>query len=76
MEFTWAILMVLGIFIGMPLLVSAIGGVYALVPWLASRAKTAKAEKATEVLHPQSKAYEDTWDWDREVEHLYHLFGV
>jgi len=69
-EFTWAILMVLGIFVGMPLLVSAIGGFYALVPWLASRAKTAKAEKATEV-HSPPKAYENRWDGDLEGQHLY-----
>ena len=44
MEFTWAVLMVLGIFVGIPMvLVLSIGGVYALSGRLAERAKRAQA---------------------------------
>ncbi len=50
MEFTWAILMVLGIFVGIPMvLVFAIGGVYALSGRLAERAKRAQAPAEAEL---------------------------
>lgn len=48
MEFTLAVLMVLGIFVGVPVaLVLAIGGVYALGGRLVERAKRIEAEVET-----------------------------
>ncbi len=48
MEFTLAILMVLGIFVGVPVVVAAaIGGVYALGGRLVERAKRIEAEVET-----------------------------
>ncbi len=65
MEFTWAILMVLGIFVGMPLLLAAVGGVYALVPKLASRTRTAKVVEAAEE-HSPAQAPETVLDVELE----------
>ena len=57
MELTWALLMVLGIFVGIPMaFVFAIGGVYALSGRLAERAKRAQAPAEAAELDIEAEA--------------------
>ena len=64
MELTLAILMVLGIFVGIPLvLVLAIGGIYALSGRLAERAKRVEAMEAFGEVSAQAQAPEELGDW-------------
>lgn len=71
MQLTLAILMVLGIYVGIPIvLVLAIGGVYALGHSLARRAQPRKAAETTGEVLAQPEPYENVLDRDLEVEHI------